>query len=53
MINFDGITKENMKEHNPNWPQIHDHPYIILIIGGFETGKINPLFKSNKQTTRY
>ena len=36
MINFDGITKENMKEHNPNWPQIHDHPYIILIIGGFE-----------------
>ena len=21
MINFDDITKENIKEHNPNWPQ--------------------------------
>ena len=30
MINFDNVTKENIKEHNPNWPQIHDHPYRIL-----------------------
>ena len=22
MINFDYITKENIKEYNPNWPQI-------------------------------
>ena len=22
MINFDDVTKENIKEHNPNWPQI-------------------------------
>ena len=30
MINFDDVTKENIREHNPNW----DHPYRILIIGG-------------------
>ena len=30
MINFDDVTKENIKEHNPNWPQISDHPYRIL-----------------------
>ena len=34
MINFDGVTKENIKEHNPNWQQISDHSYIILISGG-------------------
>ena len=22
MINFDDVTKENIKEHNPNWPQV-------------------------------
>ena len=22
MINFDDVTKENIKEHSPNWPQI-------------------------------
>ena len=32
MINFNGI-KENIKKRNPNWPQIPDHPYRILIIG--------------------
>ena len=32
MINFDDVTKENMKENNPNWPQILDHPYRTLII---------------------
>ena len=26
IINFDDVTKENMKKHNPNWPQIPDHP---------------------------
>ena len=34
MIKFDDVTKENIKEHNPNWPQIPDHPYRILIIRG-------------------
>ena len=33
MINFNGI-KENIKKRNPNWPQIPDHPYRILISGG-------------------
>ena len=34
MINFYKVIKENIREHNPNWPQIPDHPYRILIIGG-------------------
>ena len=24
MINFHDVTKENIKEHNPNWVQIPD-----------------------------
>ena len=43
MINFDDVTKEK-KEYNPNWQQIPDHPYIILIIGGSDSGKTNSLF---------
>ena len=39
MINFHDVTKENIKEHNLNLPQIPDHPYRILIIGGSESGK--------------
>ena len=31
MINFDN-TKENIKEPNPNSPEIPDHPYGILIV---------------------
>ena len=34
MLNFDDIVNENKIEHNKNWPDIPDHPYIILIIGG-------------------
>ena len=34
MINFDDVIKEETKERNPNWPQILDHPYRILIIRG-------------------
>ena len=41
MINFD-VTKENKKNHNTNWPQIPDHPYRILIIGGTGWGKRDP-----------
>ena len=33
-INFNDVVKKNIKEHNPNWPNIPDHPYRILIIGG-------------------
>ena len=41
IINFH-VTKENIKEH-PIWPEIPDHPYRLLIIGGSEFGKTNLL----------
>ena len=44
MINFDDVTKENIKEHNPNWSQLPDHPYGILVIGGSGSEKANSLF---------
>ena len=40
-INFDDVTKVNIKEHNPNSSQISHHPYRILITGGSKTGKTN------------
>ena len=43
MINSDDVLKENIKEHNPNWPEIPDHSYRILIVGGFGCGKTNAL----------
>ena len=43
MITFD-VTEENIKEHNPNWLQIPDNLYRILIIGDSGSGKINSLF---------
>ena len=43
MFNFDYITKEDIKEHNPNWSEIPDHPYIIMIVGGSGSGKTNAL----------
>ena len=51
MINFDDVTKENIKEHNPTWSQIPDNSYRILIIGGSGFGKINPLFNLINQQT--
>ena len=41
MFNFDYITKEDIKQHNQNWPQIPDHPYRMLIVGGSVSGKTN------------
>ena len=29
MINLDNVTKEDIKEHNPNWRQIPDLPHRI------------------------
>ena len=43
-INFNDVVKENIKEHNPNWPNIPDHPYRILIIGGSGSEKKKSLF---------
>ena len=44
MINFNDAMKENIKEHNPNWPEIPDYPYRILIVEGSGSGKTNSLF---------
>ena len=49
MINFDDVTKENIKEHNPNWPEIHDYPYRTLIVGGSGSRKTNLLFNLMNQ----
>ena len=46
MINFYDVTKQNIKQHNPNRPQIPDHPYRILIIGGSGSTKTHSLFNS-------
>ena len=46
---FDDITRENIKQHNPNWSQISDHPYRILIIGDTGSGKTNALLTLIKQ----
>ena len=45
MINFDDVTKENIKEHNPNWPEILEYWNRIWIIGKYSGyGKTNSLF---------
>ena len=44
MINCDDVTKENIKEHNTNWPKIHVHQYRLLRIGGSGSRKTNSLF---------
>ena len=49
MINLDSTTNENNKEYNKKWPYIPDHPYRILIIGGFESGKTNTLLNLIKK----
>ena len=43
MITFDDVIKEKEKEHNPNWPEIPDHPYRLLIIRGSGSGQRNLL----------
>ena len=49
MIKLDDVIKENIKEHNPNWPQIPDHLYKIIIVGGSGSGKANSLFNLTNQ----
>ena len=44
MMNFDDVTKKNIKEHNTNWSQIPDYPQRILIIRGTVSRKTNSLF---------
>ena len=49
MINYDDVTKENINEDNPNWSQISNHPYRILITGGSGSRKTNELLDLIKQ----
>ena len=51
MVTFDDVSKENMKEHNPNRTKIPDHPYIILITGGSGSGITKSLFNLVSQQT--
>ena len=37
------ITKEDIKEQNPKWLEIPDHPYQILITGISLSGKTDVL----------
>ena len=43
MFDFDYIPKEDIKEHNLNWPVIRDHQYKILAVGVSGSGKTNGL----------
>ena len=43
LFNSDYITKQDIKKHNENWSEFSDHPYRILIAGGFASGKTNAL----------
>ena len=53
MFKFDCIAKEDIKEHNPNWPEIRDHSYRILITRGSGSEKTNTLLNLIKSWTRY
>ena len=48
MFNFDYITKEDIKKHNPYWPEFPDHLYRILRIEGSGSGKTNALLNPIK-----
>ena len=37
------LQKKTKKIHNPNRPEISDHSYRILIVGGPSSGKTNAL----------
>ena len=43
MINVDDYTNENKIKHHLKWLHIPDHPYRILIMGGFGSRKTNAL----------
>ena len=43
MFHLDDITNENNEDHNKKQPDIPDHLYTMLIIGGSGPGKTNTL----------
>lgn len=45
VLNFDEITGQNTKEHNPNWNQILHNPHRILIVHSSGSGQTNALLK--------
>ena len=49
MISYDDVTKENIKEGNPDWPEIFDHPCKTLIVGVSGSGKTKALLNLIKQ----
>ena len=49
MINCEDVTNKNIDIHNLNYPQIPNHLYKILIIGGSGSGTINTLLNLIKQ----
>ena len=52
MINFDEVTKGDIKEHNTNWPENPDHPYGISIIGCQKNLFDNTLNQPSKSRTK-
>ena len=49
MCIFGYITKEDIKENNPNLPEVIDHHYRILIVGSFCSIIRNALFNLTNQ----
>ena len=46
MINFDEYTNGKKIDHHLKWPDIPDHLYRVLVIGGSGSGKTNALLNS-------
>ena len=46
------MLQMKIKQNNPKWPYIVDHPYRILIIGGSGSGKTNALLNLINQQGR-
>lgn len=42
-MNIDNVATENIKELNPHWPKISDHPDRVLLIGNSGSKKANVL----------
>ena len=43
------LLQKKSQNNNPNWPQILDHPYRIMIIPGFGSGKTDALLNTIKE----
>lgn len=39
--NFHDVTEENRREHNPEWSNISDDSYRVIMIDGSGSGKLN------------